>query len=114
MKYNFKDLIIESEFDIFDVKFIEFYGDFFELYYEKDGKFYQFYVYESESEDDETIKTTRVVFKKYSAYQNMITNYKSKLNFFEFIEYISHKNYNKKLFNTIKDKLRNDYVEFLI
>ena len=111
MKYNFKDLIIESEFDIFDVKFIEFYGDFFELYFEKDNKFYQFYVYEPESEDDKTIK---VVFKKYSAYQNMINDYKSKLNFFEFIEYISHKNYNKKLFNKIKDKLRDNYVEFLI
>ena len=113
MKYNFKDLIIESDFDIFNVNFIEFYTYSYdlELYYEKDGKFYQFYVYEPESEDN---KITRIVFTKYNAYQTMIQDYKSKLNFFEFIDYAVSTKYNKKLFNTIKDKLRNDYVEYLL
>ena len=111
-KYNFKDLIIKSEFDIFDVNFIKFhtYSYDLELYYEKDGKFYQFYVYKS----NEITTIPTIIFTKYSAYQTMIQDYKSKLNFFEFIDYVASTNYNKKLFNTIKDKLSNDYVEYLL
>ena len=110
MEYKFKDLIIKSNFDIFNVKFIQFYTDFFELYYEKDNKFYQFYVYQS----NEITTIPTIIFTKYSAYQTMIQDYKSKLNFFEFIDYVASTNYNKKLFNTIKDKLSNDYVEYLL
>lgn len=107
MEYKFKDLIIKSNFDIFNVKFIQFYADFFELYYENNNKFYQFYVYLSEQDE--------ILFKAITdTYYRRIGDLKSKLNFFEFIEYISTTNYNKTIFNRIKDKLSNDYVEFLV
>lgn len=48
MNYHFKELNIISNFDIFNVKFIQFYTDFFELYYEKITNFINFmFIYQN-------------------------------------------------------------------
>ena len=111
--YDYKELNIISDFDIFNVNFIKFNSDFFDLYYEKDNKFYQFYIYLSDENEIPII-----VFKNYTAYRDIsIYNCKSKLNFFEFLNCLPKSNYDKKFFNQlkkIKDNLKDNYVEYMI
>lgn len=114
MEYKFKDLIIKSNFDIFNVNYFDYENDrpepfeFFDLYYENNKKYYRFKVYLTEQNEIKFVSNPNI-------YESMIFNYSNKkLNFFEFVDCMSIKYYKKDIFNQIKDKLRNDYVEYLL
>lgn len=71
-------------------------------------KYHRFKVYLTEQNEIKFVSNPNI-------YESMIFNYSNKkLNFFEFVDCMSIKYYKKDIFNRIKDKLSNDYVEFLI
>lgn len=114
MDYHFKELNIISNFDIFNVNYFDYENDrpepfeFFDLYYENNKKYHRFKVYLTEQNEIKFVSNPNI-------YESMIFNYSNKkLNFFEFVDCMSIKYYKKDIFKQIKDKLRNDYVEYLL
>lgn len=107
--YDIDGLKIVSDFDIIKTKYIKTSPkNINRLYFFNQGKYFKFDIIKS-------IRTESELQFKTSHIEQIDFDDKPRLNFFEYVRYMTEvENENKEFFDMIADKIKDKYPEFLV